>query len=138
MTFNKFISGLRFYFRANATLWIAKQRMRFGIKGARAVHRLSNENSAGREKNIRNYLILLELPVKDKNKRIIKKERLFWINRRNFQSIKRRGMLPKHMQLTELRHKAFYMSDMSRTYSEEFKAREQATSKYLNHVKSSL
>ena len=119
-------------------LLIGKIRMYLGIKGATAVHRVMSKPYVDKNnKEVRNYIVLLELPVKKKN-RIYWKERLHWVNRNNFRRLKRKGWIQKGIQLNDLRTKAFYMSDLKRTYSEEFAAREKATDRYLNYLKENL
>ena len=120
-------------------LWIGRQRMKIGIKAAKAVHYNASKTYLDvNNKNLRNYIVLLELPVRDKKNRIHKKERLFWINRFNFRRIKRKGWMPKTIKMDELKQKAFYVSDLKRSYSEEYTAREKATNKYLSYLKSNL
>jgi len=119
-------------------LLIGKIRMSLGIKGATAVHRIMSKPYLDKNnKEVRNYIVLLELPVRKKN-RIYTMERLHWVNRNNFRRIKRKGWIPKKTQLNDLRTKAFYMSDLKRSYSEEYTAREKATNRYLNYLKENL
>ncbi len=116
---------------------IGKIRMNLGIKGATAVHRIMAKNYLDKNnKEVRNYIVLLELPVKRKNK-IYKMERLHWVNRNNFRRLKRKGWMPQKLQLNDLRERAFYMSDVKRTYQEEFKSRERAVERYLGYLVSS-
>ena len=125
-------------------VWVATQRMRVGIKAAKVLHKKWANDKTGkdtREKNIRNYIVLLELPVRDKtgkfikkDGKVVKKERLFWINRRNFQRIKHKGWLPKNMQLPELKQKAFYYTDFKRSYAEEYQAKERAKKRYISYI----
>ena len=110
-------------------------RMRVSVNAARTVHRYIIKNEKYNElnnKNIRQYIVLLELPDK-KRKKIT--ERLWWINRRNFKKVKRMGWLPENMKLDELRHKAFYYTDMQRSYAEEYAAKKRATTKYVFYLR---
>ncbi len=110
-------------------------RMRVSVNAARTVHRYIIKNGKYIEqnnKNIRQYIVLLELPDK-KRKKI--KERLWWINRRNFKKVKRMGWLAENMKLDELRHKAFYYTDMQRSYAEEYAAKKRATTKYVFYLR---
>ena len=110
-------------------------RMRISANAADAVHRniIKNEKYTDlNNKNIRQYIVLLELPDK-KRKKIT--ERLWWINRRNFKKVKRMGWLPENMKLDELRHKAFYYTDMQRSYAEEYAAKKRATTKYVFYLR---
>ena len=110
-------------------------RMRISANAADAVHRniIKNEKYTDlNSKNIRQYIVLLELPDKKRKKMI---ERLWWINRRNFKKVKRLGWLPEKMQLDDLRSKAFYYTDMKRSYPEEYQAKKRATTKYVFYLR---
>jgi len=109
--------------------------MRISANAADAVHRniIKNEKYTDlNSKNIRQYIVLLELPDKKRKKMI---ERLWWINRRNFKKVKRLGWLPEKMQLDDLRSKAFYYTDMKRSYPEEYQAKKRATTKYVFYLR---
>jgi hypothetical protein len=115
-------------------------RMKLGIKAVTILHRNMAKNEHYLDvnyKKLRNYIVLLEMPVEKKGKKGLK-EQLFWINRWNFKRIKRAGWLPKDMYMDELRKKSFYFSDMKRTYVEEFKAREKAMNRYIEYLKFKL
>ena len=110
-------------------------RMRVSVNAARTVHRYIIKNGKYIEqnnKNIRQYIVLLELPDKKRKKMT---ERLWWINRRNFKKVKRMGWLPENMKLDELRHKAFYYTDMQRSYPAEYQAKKRATTKYVFYLR---
>ena len=110
-------------------------RMRISVYATKTVHLNIIKNQKYNElnnKNIRQYIVLLELPDKKRKKMI---ERLWWINRRNFKKVKRQGWLPDKMQLDELRHKAFYYTDMTRSYAAEYQAKKRATIKYVFYLR---
>ena len=114
----------------------AINRMKVSVYAAKAVHRnlVSKQNYLEQNnKNIRQYIVLLELPDKKRKKMI---ERLWWINRWNFKRVKRLGWLPPNMHLDELRHKAFYYTDMKRSYPEEYQAKKKAITKYVFYLRS--
>ena len=110
-------------------------RIRVTANAADAVHRniIKKEKYTDlNNKNIRQYIVLLELPDKKRKKMT---ERLWWINRRNFKKVKRMGWLPENMKLDELRHKAFYYTDMQRSYPAEYQAKKRATTKYVFYLR---
>jgi len=129
------VQRVRSIIQKRMVLVIGKIRMNLGIKGALAIHKFMAKKYLDKNnKEVRNYIVLLELSVRKKNK-MQKMERLHWVNRNNFRKLKRKGWLPVRMQLDELRNKAFYVSDVKRTYQQEFAAREKATKRYLEYLK---
>jgi len=101
---------------------IAKMRMRVGIKAVQALHKYQSKKYLNPDyKTLRQYIILLERPVR-KKKYYLKREgmkimlmyktgnftieeRLFWINKKNFKKIRRAGWLPKAMKIEALKEK---------------------------------
>jgi len=57
------------------------------------------------------------------------------VNRNNFRKLKRKGWMSRNLKLDDLRNKAFYVSDVKRTYQEEFAVREKASERYLEYLK---
>ena len=132
---------------------IAKMRMRVGIKAVQAIHKYqSNKYLNPDYKTLRQYIVLLERPVRKKKYYLKRKgmklmlmykagtftieERLFWINTKNFKKIRRAGWLPKAMKIEALKEKAFYVSSLERTYQEQYKAKQHAINKYITYLKS--
>ena len=132
---------------------IAKMRMRVGIKAVQALHKYQAKKYLNPDyKTLRQYIVLLERPVRKKKYYIKRKgmkimlmyktgnftieERLFWINKKNFKKIRRAGWLPKAMKIEVLKEKAFYVSSLERTYQEQYKAKQHAITKYITYLKS--
>ena len=132
---------------------IAKMRMRVGIKAVQALHKYQSKKYLNPDyKTLRQYIVLLERPVRKKKYYIKRKgmkimlmyktgnftieERLFWINKKNFKKIRRAGWLPKAMKIEALKEKAFYVSSLERTYQEQYKAKQHAITKYITYLKS--
>ena len=132
---------------------IAKMRMRVGIKAVQAIHKYqSNKYLNPDYKTLRQYIVLLERPVRKKKYYLKRKgmklmlmyktgnftieERLFWINTKNFKKIRRAGWLPRTMKIEALKEKAFYVSSLERTYQEQYKAKQHAINKYITYLKS--
>ena len=129
------VQRVKIIIQKRMVLVIGKIRMNLGIKGALAIHKFMAKKYLDKNnKEVRNYIVLLELSVRKKNK-IQKMERLHWVNRNNFRKLKRKGWMSRNLKLDELRHKAFYVSDLSRTYQAEFAAREKAKERYLEYLK---
>lgn len=127
----KVINSIRIYLSDSYAIL----RMRISVYATKAVHRNIIKNEKYNEqnnKNIRQYIVLLELPDKKRKK---KTERLWWINRRNFKKVKRLGWLPDTMHLDDLRGKAFYYTDMKRSYAEEYYAKKKAINKYVFYLR---
>ncbi len=141
------------FLRRFVTIQIAKVRMYLGIKAAIQIHKHQSKQYLNPDyKTLKQYIVLLDRPVRKKKyyfKREGKKiklmykinsvsiqERLFWINYKNFKKIKRAGWLPRTMKVEDLKNKAFYVSSLTRNYQDEYKARQQATTKYINYLKS--
>ena len=132
---------------------IAKMRMRVGIKAVQALHKYQSKKYLNPDyKTLRQYIVLLERPVRKKKYYLKRKgmkimlmyktgnfmieERLFWINKKNFKKIRRAGWLPKAMKIEALKEKAFYVSSLERTYQEQYKAKQHAITKYITYLKS--
>ena len=132
---------------------IAKMRMRVGIKAVQALHKYQSKKYLNPDyKTLRQYIVLLERPVRKKKYYLKRKgiklmlmyktgnftieERLFWINKKNFKKIRRAGWLPKTMKIEALKEKAFYVSSLERTYQEQYKAKQHAINKYITYLKS--
>lgn len=132
---------------------IAKMRMRVGIKAVQALHKYQSKKYLNPDyKTLRQYIVLLERPVRKKKYYLKRKgiklmlmyktgnftieERLFWINKKNFKKIRRAGWLPKTMKIEALKEKAFYVSSLERTYQEQYKAKQHAITKYITYLKS--
>lgn len=132
---NNYCISLKRIIKFRLLLLTARIRMRVGIKAVTLIHRNSAKNYLDvNSKRLINYIVLLEMPEKKDGKAVFK-ERLFWVNRFNFKRIKRKGWLPPHMQMDELRKKSFYTSDLKRSYAEEFASREKAITKYISYLK---
>ena len=103
---------------------IAKMRMRVGIKAVQAIHKYQSKKYLNPDyKTLRQYIVLLERPVRKKKYYLKRKgmklmlmyktgnftieERLFWINTKNFKKIRRAGWLPRTMKIEALKEKAF-------------------------------
>ena len=132
---------------------IAKIRMRVGIKAVQAIHKYQSKKYLNPDyKTLRQYIVLLERPVRKKKYYLKRKgmklmlmyktgtftieERLFWINTKNFKKIRRAGWLPRTMKIEALKEKAFYVSSLERTYQEQYKAKQHAINKYITYLKS--
>ena len=132
---------------------IAKMRMRVGIKAVQAIHKYQSKKYLNPDyKTLRQYIVLLERPVRKKKYYLKRKgmklmlmyktgnftieERLFWINTKNFKKIRRAGWLPRTMRIEALKEKAFYVSSLERTYQEQYKAKQHAINKYITYLKS--
>lgn len=132
---------------------IAKVRMRVGIKAVQALHKYQSKKYLNPDyKTLRQYIVLLERPVRKKKYYLKRKgmkimlmyktgnftieERLFWINKKNFKKIRRAGWLPKAMKIEALKEKAFYVSSLERSYQEQYKAKQHAITKYITYLKS--
>ena len=132
---------------------IAKMRMRVGIKAVQAIHKYQSKKYLNPDyKTLRQYIVLLERPVRKKKYYLKRKgmklmlmyktgnftieERLFWINTKNFKKIRRAGWLPRTMKIEALKEKAFYVSSLERTYQEQYKAKQHAINKYITYLKS--
>ena len=132
--------------------WRAEIEMKMAIRAVNSLYKKSRYESRfhtkGSERETRLYLVLITIPVTkrlnyaerqkiDKNStkkgrfvRIALKEKLYWVNRGNFRAVKRKRWLPITMKLDELREKAFYYTDSSRSYGQEQNARKAAIDKY--------
>ena len=132
---------------------IAKMRMRVGIKAVQAIHKYQSKKYLNPDfKKLRQYIVLLERPVRKKKYYLKRKgvklivmcktgnftieERLFWINTQNFKKIRRSGWLPKKMKIEELKEKAFYVSSLERTYQQQYNAKQHAINRYITYLKS--
>ena len=132
---------------------IAKMRMRVGIKAVQAIHKYQSKKYLNPDyKTLRQYIVLLERPVRKKKYYLKRKgmklmlmyktgnftieERLFWINTKNFKKIRRAGWLPRTMKIEALKEKAFYVSSLERAYQEQYKAKQHAINKYITYLKS--
>ena len=132
---------------------IAKMRMRVGIKAVQALHKYQSKKYLNPDyKTLRQYIVLLERPVRKKKYYLKRKgmklmlmyktgnftieEHLFWINTKNFKKIRRAGWLPRTMKIEALKEKAFYVSSLERTYQEQYKAKQHAINKYITYLKS--
>ena len=139
--------------RQFVTAEIAKMRMRVGIKAVQAIHKYQSKKYLNPDyKTLRQYIVLLERPVRKKKYYLKRKgmklmlmyktgnftieERLFWINTKNFKKIRRAGWLPRTMKIEALKEKAFYVSSLERTYQEQYKAKQHAINKYITYLKS--
>ena len=119
-------------------LLFGRWRMQLGIKAVTEIHKIESRQYLPKEKDskrIRNYIVLLDKPVKNKKGHWETKEQLFWINRFNFKRIRRAGWLPPTMQMDALSLRAFYVSSVLRDYRAEYKAREHAYTKYTRYLK---
>ena len=147
--YKKLVSAIRQFVMTE----IAKMRMRVGIKAVQAIHKYqSNKYLNPDYKTLRQYIVLLERPVRKKKYYLKRKgmklmlmyktgtftieERLFWINTKNFKKIRRAGWLPRTMRIEALKEKAFYVSSLERTYQEQYKAKQHAINKYITYLKS--
>ena len=147
--YKKLVSAIRRFVMTQ----IAKMRMRVGIKAVQAIHKYqSNKYLNPDYKTLRQYIVLLERPVRKKKYYLKRKgmklmlmyktgnftieERLFWINTKNFKKIRRAGWLPRTMKIEALKEKAFYVSSLERTYQEQYKAKQHAINKYITYLKS--
>lgn len=119
-------------------LLFGRWRMQLGIRAVTEIHKIESRQYLHKEKDskrIRNYIVLLDKPVKNKKGHLVLKEQLFWVNRFNFKRIKRAGWLPPTMHMDALSLRAFYVSSVLRDYRAEYKAREHAINKYLRYLK---
>lgn len=149
------VNNIYQYLRQLVLLQIGKMRMKVGIQALTAIHRVKAKNYLDVDsKRILEFIILLDKAIVHKKPYIQLKwkiipiikvktyakieERLFWVNRQNFKRIKRDGWMPASMHLDELRKKAFYTSSISRTYKEEYAAREKATTRYTEYLKKTI
>ena len=147
--YKKLVSAIRQFVMAE----IAKIRMRVGIKAVQAIHKYQSKKYLNPDyKTLRQYIVLLERPVRKKKYYLKRKgmklmlmyktgnftieERLFWINTKNFKKIRRAGWLPRTMKIEALKEKAFYVSSLERTYQEQYKAKQHAINKYITYLKS--
>ena len=123
----------------------AELEMKSAIRAMNGVYSKEREKRNYEREN-RQYLVLIAIPViqtKPLNplkgtfgtrKFLIKKDKLYWVNRGNFRAVKKAGWLPYTMFLNELREKAFYYTDESRSYVEEQKVKEKAIEKYRSYL----
>ena len=147
--YKKLVSAIRRFVMTE----IAKMRMRVGIKAVQAIHKYQSKKYLNPDyKTLRQYIVLLERPVRKKKYYLKRKgmklmlmyktgnftieERLFWINTKNFKKIRRAGWLPRTMKIEALKEKAFYVSSLERTYQEQYKAKQHAINKYITYLKS--
>ena len=147
--YKKLVSAIRQFVMTE----IAKMRMRVGIKAVQAIHKYQGNKYLNPDyKTLRQYIVLLERPVRKKKYYLKRKgmklmlmyktgtftieERLFWINTKNFKKIRRAGWLPRTMKIEALKEKAFYVSSLERTYQEQYKAKQHAINKYITYLKS--
>ena len=147
--YKKLVSAIRQFVMTE----IAKMRMRVGIKAVQAIHKYQSKKYLNPDyKTLRQYIVLLERPVRKKKYYLKRKgmkvmlmyktgnftieERLFWINTKNFKKIRRAGWLPRTMKIEALKEKAFYVSSLERTYQEQYKAKQHAINKYITYLKS--
>ncbi len=147
--YKKIVSAIRQFVMTE----IAKMRMRVGIKAVQAIHKYQSKKYLNPDyKTLRQYIVLLERPVRKKKYYLKRKgmklmlmykagtftieERLFWINTKNFKKIRRAGWLPRTMKIEALKEKAFYVSSLERTYQEQYKAKQHAINKYITYLKS--
>lgn len=147
--YKKLVSAIRQFVMTE----IAKMRMRVGIKAVQAIHKYQSKKYLNPDyKTLRQYIVLLERPVRKKKYYLKRKgmklmlmyktgnftieERLFWVNTKNFKKIRRAGWLPRTMKIEALKEKAFYVSSLERTYQEQYKAKQHAINKYITYLKS--
>lgn len=137
-TIKSMIMRIKTKIKNKITLIIGKIRMRVAIKAVKEMHKAAAKHYAQADKDskhILNYIVILDKPVKQKNGTFRIKNQLFWINRKNFKRIRRGGWLPPQMKMDELRRKAFYVSSVTRSYTQEYIAKEKAINKYIEYLK---
>lgn len=139
------------WFKLLVAVEIAKMRMKVGITAVNEIHKYYAKQYLDPDyKTLRQYIVILERPMEHKKysierkglklklikRRIVKmEERLFWVNFKNFKAIKKAGWLPKSMRIDELRAKAFYYTSLTRSYQDEYRAKQKAIKKYVTYVK---
>lgn len=133
MTLHTLYTKLSNHIIQRFVLWKAKLKLNLAI---RATYNMSQKDARSTQnmKNLNNYVVLLEIPIRNKKNQVITAQRLLWINRRNFQAVKRKGWLPGTMCVDELRSKAFYFTNTERTYEQEMAARDRAWKRYETHI----
>ena len=115
-------------------IWREITKLRLAIKVTSKFHAQLRE-SCDNDKKLRYYIVLLERPVIDKKRRTFRKEeKLFWINRKNFQNIKRKGWMPPKMTCDVLRYHAFYWTDPRRPYIQDKQMKIEAEKRYREHL----
>ena len=122
--------------RTSIALWIGGIKMQSAIKGAIHQHK-KIAKTTGNQRHCRQYVILLNIPVK-RGKKVRMREELYWCSIKTFKRIRERGWLPANMVVTDLNQKAFYVTDMNRDYVDEKAVCEYAKNKYKLYLKSQL
>ena len=102
--------------------------MSLAIRKINHIHSELKETRYNEREN-RQFIVLLSLPTEKGWK-----ERLHWVNRKNFRKLKDLGWMQRHVRYNELKEKAFYISDPSRSYQDEYKAKKQAISRYKTYI----
>ena len=114
----------------------AELEMKSAIRATNGVYSKAREKRNYEREN-RQYLVLLAVPAIKRrwNKKIlIKKEKLYWVNRENFRAVKKARWLKPSMKLNELRGKAFYYTEKNRSYEQEQSAIQSAVDKYRSYL----
>ena len=115
-------------------IWREITKLKLAMKVTSKWHAEMRKNCTN-NKNLVFYIVLLERPIVDKKKRIFRKEeKLFWISRRNFQAIKRKGWLPGKMTCDQLRYNCFYYTDPRRSYVGDQYAKAKAIERYREYL----
>ena len=123
---------------------VVSTRAEISIKSAIRVMRgiyFDERERRDNERENKHYLAVIKMPVVRQKKGkyfLMSREKLYWVNRRNFREVKRRGWLPVNMKLNELRAKAFYYTSAERTYPQEQEARQKAIHKYRAYLLSKI
>ncbi|HPD24949.1 MAG TPA: hypothetical protein PK285_11180 [Bacteroidales bacterium] len=122
----------------NAFIYMkANIQMRAAIRAVESIHK-KNKKIRFNERENRQYLVLLSIPYFTKKGTFKYKERLYWVNRKNFRILKYKGWVKRGVNFAELRNKAFYVSDPDRSYENEYIAKKAAINKYKTYLKSNL
>lgn len=141
------------WLQLHIALMIARMRMRVTITAVKKIHKFYSAKYLDPDfKILRQYIVLLDKPIIKKKYFIVRnglklqlkykvtsvtiKERLYWVNFKNFKKIKKEGWLPRNMRIDELSKRAFYVSSLKRSYQAEYKAVEEAMKRYTEYIKS--
>lgn len=133
---NYILLKVRKYVYLKYVLFVEHIRMRLAIRMAKDNHKKALDAFVCERKS-KNYVVLLDLPRR-RFGRIRTREFLYPINNKNFKRIRQKGWLPKDMDIYELKRKAFYVSDMRRSYVEEKQRVDYAWKKYKVYLEKKL
>lgn len=114
-------------------LFRAEIEMRLAIRKIRHIHSKLKEVRSNEREN-KHFIVLLSLPYQDRKGRIRIKERLHWVDRKNFRKLKSKRWIDRNVMFNDLRAKAFYTSDLNRDYQQEYAAKKKAISRYKTYL----